>query len=238
MRSLAAEKKLCTQMGNQGTAETGFREGVELIRCGLLGPIKEIHGLDQPPNLAAGHAPSPKHSMAFLTTSAGMNFSARPTIALIMPTTSRSNGGDGSTSAPAPWATWPATPSISRAWLSSCSIPSRSKSLTPRVSSITQVIPSGRSSAPILDPKMAADPLTMTWFDGGEKLPSDKRTYKEYLHGEGTPESGLLLVGEKGSFFSKNDYGAEHVLLPKDKFKDVEKPKPTLAALRVTSPNG
>ena len=43
MRTLAAEKKLCTQMGNQGTAENGFRAGVELIRSGVLGPIKEIH---------------------------------------------------------------------------------------------------------------------------------------------------------------------------------------------------
>ena len=43
MRTLAAEKKLVTQMGNQGTAENGFRSGVELIRSGMLGPIKEIH---------------------------------------------------------------------------------------------------------------------------------------------------------------------------------------------------
>src|SRR5271157_2394113 len=43
MRTLAAEKKLCTQMGNQGTAEGGFRSGVEIIRSGALGPIKEIH---------------------------------------------------------------------------------------------------------------------------------------------------------------------------------------------------
>ena len=43
MRTLAAEKKLCTQMGNQGTAENGFREGVELIRSGILGPIKDIY---------------------------------------------------------------------------------------------------------------------------------------------------------------------------------------------------
>src|SRR3954451_8958292 len=43
MRTLAAEKKLCTQMGNQGTAEDGFREGVEVIRSGVLGPVKEIH---------------------------------------------------------------------------------------------------------------------------------------------------------------------------------------------------
>ena len=43
MRTLAAEKKLCTQMGNQGTAEDGFRSGVELIRSGILGPIKDIY---------------------------------------------------------------------------------------------------------------------------------------------------------------------------------------------------
>ena len=36
------------------------------------------------------------------------------------------------------------------------------------------------------------------------------------------------MVGEKGSFFSENDYGSEHVLLPRDKFKEVQKPKPTL----------
>jgi hypothetical protein len=45
------------------------------------------------------------------------------------------------------------------------------------------------------------------------------------LYGESVPDSGLLLVGEKGSFFSQNDYGSEHVLLPREKFKDYQKPK-------------
>ena len=40
MRTLAAEKKLCTQMGNQGTAEGGFRSGVEIIRSGGSGPSR------------------------------------------------------------------------------------------------------------------------------------------------------------------------------------------------------
>ncbi|MHC5537436.1 Gfo/Idh/MocA family protein, partial [Singulisphaera rosea] len=43
MRTLAAEKKLATQMGNQGTSKDGFREGIEVIRSGALGTIKEIH---------------------------------------------------------------------------------------------------------------------------------------------------------------------------------------------------
>jgi hypothetical protein len=70
--------------------------------------------------------------------------------------------------------------------------------------------------------------LNLTWFDGGDKLPEEKRSYKEHLHGEKASGSGLLLVGEKGSFFSESDYGAEHLLLPKDKFKEVPKPKETL----------
>ena len=42
------------------------------------------------------------------------------------------------------------------------------------------------------------------------------------------PTAACCLVGEKGSFFSQNDYGAEHVLLPREKFKDYQKPKPIL----------
>ncbi len=43
MRKLAAEKNLCTQMGNQGTAHDGFRQGVALLQSGMLGQIKDIH---------------------------------------------------------------------------------------------------------------------------------------------------------------------------------------------------
>ena len=62
MRTLAAEKKLCTQMGNQGTAENGFREGVELIRSGILGPIKDIYVWTNRPGLAAGPQPVQRHA--------------------------------------------------------------------------------------------------------------------------------------------------------------------------------
>ena len=65
----------------------------------------------------------------------------------------------------------------------------------------------------------------MTWYDGGENLPKEKRVTKEMLDGMEPAGSGLLLIGEKGSFYSKNDYGAEHTLLPKDKFKDVKEPE-------------
>jgi len=71
-------------------------------------------------------------------------------------------------------------------------------------------------------------PLTLTWYDGGNNLPEDKRAYRSLLHGEDPTGSGLLIVGDKGSFFSKNDYGAEYTLLPKDQYKDFKKPEPSL----------
>ena len=43
MRRLAAEKKLATQMGNQGSAGDGLRRAVEVIQAGIIGDPKELH---------------------------------------------------------------------------------------------------------------------------------------------------------------------------------------------------
>ena len=43
LRDLAAETKLVTQMGNQGSAADGLRRGVECIQAGIIGQITEAH---------------------------------------------------------------------------------------------------------------------------------------------------------------------------------------------------
>jgi predicted dehydrogenase len=43
MREVAAETGVVTQMGNQGTAEDGLREAVEVIRSGAIGSVSELH---------------------------------------------------------------------------------------------------------------------------------------------------------------------------------------------------
>lgn len=43
MRDTARQYKVATQMGNQGTADSGFRRGVEIIRSGAIGPVREVH---------------------------------------------------------------------------------------------------------------------------------------------------------------------------------------------------
>jgi predicted dehydrogenase len=43
MRAEAKKNKVCTQMGNQGTAANGLRKAVEMIRAGEIGEVKEVH---------------------------------------------------------------------------------------------------------------------------------------------------------------------------------------------------
>ena len=43
LRKLAKEKNLATQMGNQGSAESGLRRAVEVIQGGVIGKPKELH---------------------------------------------------------------------------------------------------------------------------------------------------------------------------------------------------
>src|ERR1043166_4977096 len=59
MRRLAKEKKLATQMGNQGSAGDGLRRAVEVIQGGVIGKPQELHvwsnrpiwpqGIERPP---------------------------------------------------------------------------------------------------------------------------------------------------------------------------------------------
>ena len=43
MRETARKHNIISQMGNQGTAHDGFRAGVELIRSGAIGDVREVH---------------------------------------------------------------------------------------------------------------------------------------------------------------------------------------------------
>lgn len=43
LRAEAKKNKVCTQMGNQGTAANGLRRAAELLRAGTLGDVTEVH---------------------------------------------------------------------------------------------------------------------------------------------------------------------------------------------------
>jgi predicted dehydrogenase len=227
MRTLAAEKKLVTQMGNQGTAENSFRSGVELLRSGAIGAIKEIHVWTNRPIWPQGMArpkgtpgiPNHVHWYEFLG-----------------PAHDRPYHPDYQ---PFKWRGWLdfGTGALGDMACHTINIACMAFELFDP-ESVEVVETSGivdNASYPVwsiirtkFGPRNGRGPLTMTWYDGGEKLPEDKRHYEQHLHGEKAGGSGLILIGEKGTYYTRSDYGDNYVLLPREQFKEVKKPERTL----------
>jgi predicted dehydrogenase len=224
MRTLAAEKKLCTQMGNQGTAEDGFREGVEVIRSGALGPIKEIHVWTNRPIWPQGIG-RPKGTPGIPNHVRWAEF--------LGPAHARPYHPDYQ---PFNWRGWLDFGTGALGDMACHTINIACMALELFDPECVEVIDTSgivdHETYPLwsiirtqFGQRNGRGPLSLTWYDGGTRFPEAKKVYKEMLYGESVPDSGLLLVGEKGSFFSQNDYGSEHVLLPREKFKDYQKPK-------------
>ncbi len=64
--------------------------------------------------------------------------------------------------------------------------------------------------------------MKLSWYDGG------RRPAAELFDGEEFSKGGALLIGEKGKLYIPSDYGGEHVLLPRAKFKELIDPPITL----------
>jgi predicted dehydrogenase len=227
MRTLAAEKQLVTQMGNQGTAEDGFRSGVELLRSGVIGAVKEILVWTNRPIWPQGMA-RPKEIQGIPNNLRWYEFLGP---AHDVPYHEAYQ--------PFKWRGWLdfGTGALGDMACHTTNIAVMAYHLFDP-EEIEVVDTSGivdNASYPTwsiirtkFGPRDGRGPVTMTWFDGGDKLPENKRSFKDRLYGEKVPESGLLIVGEKGSFFSESDYGGDAVLLPRDQFKEVKKPEKTL----------
>ena len=73
LRQIAREKKVVTQMGNQGHSGDGTRRVVEWVRAGVIGNVKEVHiYTDRPARYWAQGLPRPNNiAQAFPSLSAG-----------------------------------------------------------------------------------------------------------------------------------------------------------------------
>jgi predicted dehydrogenase len=213
MGEIAREKKLITQMGNQGTAEAGTRRGAATIKSGALGTVKEVHvwtnrpiwpqGLEAPEK--GEPVPSSLHWDLFLGPA-----KERPYAPVYHPFKWR-GWWDFGTGALGDMACHTLNlgfmgldlrdPTTVQAETSG-----HNHQSYPKWSIITLEFPE-RNGRPA---------LKMIWYDGG-KLPPI-----ELLKGQKVNASGLLLIGDKDSLYSPHDYGAEWVLLSGAEKPEVE----------------
>jgi predicted dehydrogenase len=253
MREIAREKKLCTQMGNQGSAEHGLREAVEVIQSGAIGPVTEVHVWTDRPIWPQGAEAILKVDAARIAALAALRGKTVPTDLprhtppkhvhwdlFLGPAPERPYAPgyhpfawrgwwDFGTGALGDMACHTANMAFRALKLGyPISIKAENGTLNPETyptwATITFEFPA-RGEQP---------PVKFVWYEGQrgyrKNLPRDKRGNldKRLFHDEIPPGSGSLLVGKKGILYSPNDYGGDYKLLPKDNFKDFKKPQPTL----------
>ncbi len=222
MRQLAKEKKLATQMGNQGSAESGLRRAVEVIQAGVIGKPLELHvwsnrpvwpqGLDRP----AGQDTVPPELDWDLWLGPAPK---RPFKAEVYHPFKWRGWYDFGTGALGDMACHTVNmpfralklgyPNVVELELASRLYPET----FPKTSRIRFEFPQ-REDLP---------PLKFWWYDGNpgdplKPLRPDAEVVREVIATyDKLPGSGALIVGEKGKLFSPDDYGARFFVAMKGK---------------------
>ncbi|MBN2024296.1 MAG: Gfo/Idh/MocA family oxidoreductase [Pirellulales bacterium] len=216
MGKVAREMGVATQMGNQGTAENGLREAAAMIRAGMIGTVNEVHVWTNRPIWPQGggrpeSVPCPEHIEWDLWLGPARE---RPYGPGYHPFAWRGfwDFGTGALGDMAchtmnmPFAALDLRNPVSveaETWDDYAKEADRYETY-PKWSIITFEFPAND----------ARPAVKVMWYDGG-KLPST-----DLVGGRKLAESGCMVIGEKGTVFSPNDYGAEFEIIG-----DVTKPE-------------
>ena len=227
MTVTARERKLASQMGNQGTSATRLREAVEVIQSGAIGKVKELHvwtnrpiwpqGLDRP----AGEDQIPD----------GIDWDCwigpapmRPYKAGVYHDFKWRGWYDFGTGALGDMACHTLNMPF---WGLELGYPIRfwredSGERKPETFPLWSVL---KYEFPERKSKKTGEtlpPVTMTWYDGDDA--HMHQPPKDLFPDGNVPRTGALLIGDKGTMVSPGDSGTEYVLFPQEKYKDYEPP--------------
>jgi hypothetical protein len=240
MLTLAAQKyPVVTQMGNQGTAEDGLREAVEVVQSGAIGPVREVHvwtnrpiwpqGIKRPTDTTP--VPETLDWDLWLGTAP-----KRPYHAVPSPKDPKKMEG---TYNPFKWRGWwdfgtgalgdMACHTANMAFMA-CKLGYPTSIEAECAQDINDETYPTWSIIRYEFPARGKMPaLKWTWYDGGDNKPAKAvEAIKKLVPGKKIPGSGSILVGDKGILFSPNDYGAKCELLPEGKFEGYKPPWPRL----------
>jgi predicted dehydrogenase len=200
---IAREKKVATQMGNQGTASSGLRKSAALIKAGVLGPVKEVHvWTDRPIWPQGGPRPEPADVPTTLHWDLWLG-----------PAPQRPYGKGYHTFAWRGW--WDfGTGALGDMACHTANMAFMALDLRNPTSVIAETSGHNKDSYPKWSTIIFEFPATgnrpavkLVWYDGGKRPPA------ELMEGREPRGSGSLVVGEKGKLYSPSDYGNDRVLL-------------------------
>ena len=240
LRELANEKKLCTQMGNQGTAHPGLRTGVEVIRSGAIGDVTELHVWTNRP--VWPQSPSVTKRPAEIPVPASIHWDE-----FIGPAPFRPFGGDKNqrgryTYHPFNWRGWLdfGTGALGDMGCHTANMAFMAAKLgyPTKVSATSE--PINAETYPgwahvILDypERDGLIPVKFNWYEGRKDgklvLPPAELQAKVLRKDEKLVSSGSIIVGTKGNLYSPNDYGADVRLCPEKEYEGFKNPAKSLA---------
>ncbi len=235
LRQLAKEYGVVTQMGNQGSSEDGLRRAVEVVHAGVIGPVKQIHvwtnrpiwpqGVTRPP----GEDPVPSHFKwdLWLGPAPSRPFKDEWPQAGEQPAATKTGQRNRQRKVyhPFSWRGWFdfGTGALGDMACHTANMPFRAAKLGyPRLVELLDHSELNPDTYPktakirfVFPARQNLPETEFFWYDGN---PRDKtctplrpqedltRDIRELL--DRVPDSGCLLIGEKGQIFSPDDYGA------------------------------
>jgi predicted dehydrogenase len=243
MREVAAKEKVCTQMGNQGSAENGLRRAVELIHAGTIGLVREAHVWTnrpahywkQAPDITSRpkEAPVPKHVHwdEFI--------GPAPMRAYALRDDEKSKDGKKPAYHPHDWrGYWDfGTGALGDMACHTANMAFRALKLS-APSAVTadageinsETFPAWAHIQYIFAARGDMPACTLHWYEGSQSgkrvLPPVELLSKLLKQGEKLSDSGSILVGDKGILFSPNDYGAQFRLTPEKDFEGIQTRRP------------
>jgi hypothetical protein len=247
LKQLAAQCKVATQMGNQGTASEPFRRAVEILWSGALGNIREVHvwntgGGSGPRPLPKGEEPVPQTLSWDLWLGPAAE---RPYHSQWL---SWHGWRDFATGNLGNWASHTMNVvfkglKIDALWDAERPLPSADRTIRikPEVSEIvTEAFPRWEIIRYDIPPRGHLPRVQVNWYNGSGKAPG--REQIESLMGKKldwgdagekkwADHAGCLLVGTKGMLHSTG-HNASFSLLPEAMFKDFKYPDPILPRSR------
>jgi len=243
LRDLAAEKKVATQLGNQGTASEAFRRAVELIWGGVLGDVREVHVWNT--NGGSGERPLPaeEHPMPDY-----LQWDLWLGPARWRPYNSRwvewHTWRDFATGQLGNWASHTMNVvfkgfRIDSLWQSgSQEAPPRLIRIEPEVSGVhPHTFPKWEILRYRIPPRGKLPAITVNWYNGAGQAPQCRERIEEMLgyrldwgdagEKKWADHAGCVIAGTNGIIHSTG-HNATFSLLPKEKFKDFQGPAKTL----------
>jgi predicted dehydrogenase len=238
LRELALKHKVATQMGNQGTSNNGLRYGVEIMRSGAIGEVREVHVWTNRPiwpqnvNRPAARQEPPKT----------LNWDLWLGPAPERPYNGERQANKHPTYAPFNWRGWWdfGTGALGDMGCHTMNLPylglrlgapsSISADVQGKVNAetgpegctITYEFPA-RAAEPAREgiPRPAMPACRLMWYER-------RRPAAELLQGIKPGGSGCLIIGSRGKIYTASDYGDNIQLLPSPDIRDYRLPSPAM----------